>query len=67
MSPLARPRFHRTLLQTPRERLPAEFRQKGLWFKRTGYPDFEPHAMTRIANSFAEFMAGLRPLNDDGT
>ncbi len=30
----------------PRERLPAEFREKGLWFKRTGYPDFEPHAMT---------------------
>jgi filamentous hemagglutinin len=30
----------------PREQLPAKYRDKGLRFKRTGYPDFEPHAMT---------------------
>jgi hypothetical protein len=30
----------------PRELLPARFRDEGLRFKRTGYPDFEPHALT---------------------
>jgi hypothetical protein len=30
----------------PRELLPAKYRKQGLRFKETGYPDFEPHAMT---------------------
>jgi hypothetical protein len=30
----------------PRELLPPKYREKGLRFKSTGYPDFEPHAMT---------------------
>ena len=30
----------------PRELLPPRFREKGLRFKQTGYPDFEPHALT---------------------
>lgn len=30
----------------PREQLPPKYREKGLRFKRTGYPDFEPYAMT---------------------
>ena len=30
----------------PRERLPAKYQEKGLRFKSTGYPDFEPYAMT---------------------
>jgi hypothetical protein len=30
----------------PRELLPPEYRGKGLRFKSTGYPDFEPYAMT---------------------
>ena len=30
----------------PREQLPPKYREKGLKFKRTGYPDFEPYAMT---------------------
>ena len=30
----------------PRDLLPPRFREKGLRFKRTGYPDFEPHALT---------------------
>jgi A nuclease of the HNH/ENDO VII superfamily with conserved WHH len=30
----------------PRERLPAKYRDKGLRFKSTGYPDFEPYAAT---------------------
>jgi hypothetical protein len=29
----------------PRELLPPKYRQKGLRFKSTGYPDFEPYAM----------------------
>lgn len=30
----------------PREQLPPKYREKGLRFKSTGYPDFEPYAMT---------------------
>jgi A nuclease of the HNH/ENDO VII superfamily with conserved WHH len=30
----------------PRELLPSKYREKGLRFKSTGYPDFEPYAMT---------------------
>jgi hypothetical protein len=30
----------------PRELLPPKYREKGLRFKSTGYPDFEPYAMT---------------------
>ncbi len=30
----------------PRELLDPPYREKGLRFKSTGYPDFEPHAMT---------------------
>ena len=30
----------------PRELLPPKYREKGLRFKRTGYPDFEPYAAT---------------------
>ena len=30
----------------PREQLPPKYREKGLRFKNTGYPDFEPYAMT---------------------
>jgi hypothetical protein len=30
----------------PRELLPPQYREKGLRFKSTGYPDFEPYAMT---------------------
>jgi hypothetical protein len=30
----------------PREWLPPKYREKGLQFKNTGYPDFEPYAMT---------------------
>jgi hypothetical protein len=30
----------------PRELLPPKYREKGLRFKNTGYPDFEPYAMT---------------------
>jgi hypothetical protein len=30
----------------PREQLPAKYREKGVRFKSTGYPDFEPYAMT---------------------
>ncbi len=30
----------------PRELLPLKYREKGLRFKSTGYPDFEPYAMT---------------------
>ena len=30
----------------PRECLPPKYREKGLRFKSTGYPDFEPYAMT---------------------
>jgi filamentous hemagglutinin len=30
----------------PRELLPPKYREKGLRFKTTGYPDFEPYAMT---------------------
>jgi hypothetical protein len=30
----------------PREQLPPKYRGKGLRFKSTGYPDFEPYAMT---------------------
>jgi hypothetical protein len=29
----------------PRELLPPKYREKGLRFKSTGHPDFEPHAM----------------------
>ena len=31
--------------EVPRELLPAKYRSKGLRFKDTGYPDFEPHTM----------------------
>ncbi len=30
----------------PRELLPPKYREKGLRFKSTGYPDFEPYALT---------------------
>jgi len=30
----------------PRELLPPKYREKGLRFKSTGYPDFDPYAMT---------------------
>ena len=30
----------------PRGQLPPKYREKGLRFKSTGYPDFEPYAMT---------------------
>jgi hypothetical protein len=30
----------------PRELVPPKYREKGLRFKSTGYPDFEPHALT---------------------
>jgi hypothetical protein len=30
----------------PKELLPPKYREKGLRFKSTGYPDFEPHALT---------------------
>ncbi len=29
-----------------RDQLPPKYREKGLRFKSTGYPDFEPYAMT---------------------
>jgi hypothetical protein len=32
--------------ELPREFLPPKYREKGLRFKSTGYPDFEPYAMT---------------------
>jgi plasmid stabilization system protein ParE len=32
--------------ELPRELLPPKYREKGLRFKSTGYPDFEPYAMT---------------------
>ena len=30
----------------PREQMPPKYREKGVRFKSTGYPDFEPYAMT---------------------
>jgi hypothetical protein len=44
--PAARSRGEYAGGELPREQLPAKYREKGLRFKSSGYPDFEPYAMT---------------------